>query len=130
MDLAHKHNCKRIISYHNFTETPDNPTLNNIINRATSMGADCIKIAVTARTPEDCSRVMALYSQHSRIIAFAMGEIGKITRIAAPLLGAPFTFAAPNETSLTAPGQLTATQMENIYREMSRCPFYSQAQKH
>ena len=114
-DLAGKHQCKVIISYHNFESTPDIDTLNRIIIHATVMGADCVKLAVTANSPVDCARIMSLYEQHKHLVAFAMGEAGKITRIAAPLLGAEFTFASIDEAHLTAPGQLTASKMEYIY---------------
>ena len=116
IDLARQYQCKVIISYHNFESTPDADTLNRIIRHATVMGADCVKIAVTANAPADCARIMSLYEKHDRLVAFAMGEIGIITRIAAPLLGATFTFASVDEAHLTAPGQLTASQMEVIYR--------------
>ena len=115
MDLAAQYRCKVILSYHNFDATPDLDTLNRIIRHSVVMGADCVKIATTAHSPADCTRIMSLYSEHHHLVAFAMGETGKITRIAAPLLGAAFTFASVDETHLTAPGQLTASQMEKIY---------------
>ena len=108
INLARDYRCKVIISYHNFESTPDTDTLNQIIRHATMMGADCVKLAVTARSETDCARVMSLYSHYDHLIAFAMGEIGKITRVAAPFLGACFTFASVDEAHLTAPGQLTA----------------------
>ncbi len=116
IDLAKQYQCKVIISYHNFESTPTVNNLNQIIRHSTVMGADRVKIAVTACTTADCSRVMALYEQHDNLIAFAMGETGKITRIAAPFLGADFTFASIDEAHLTAPGQLTVSQMEVVYR--------------
>jgi 3-dehydroquinate dehydratase type I len=116
IDLAKQYRCKVIISYHHFESTPDIKTLNRIIRRSTAMGADCVKLAVTANSPADCARIMSLYSRHTGLVAFAMGEAGKITRLAAPFLGADFTFASIDEAHLTAPGQLTASQMEVIYR--------------
>ena len=122
IDLAKDHHCKVIISYHNFESTPDVNTLNQIIRHATVMGADCVKLAVTACSEADCARIMSLYGQHNHLIAFAMGEAGKITRVAAPFLGADFTFASVDEAHLTAPGQLTASQMEMIYRVLHEKP--------
>jgi len=116
VDLARQHQCKVIISYHNFETTPDTDTLNRIIQHSVVMGADCVKIAVSANSPADCARVMALYSHHNHLVAFAMGETGKITRVAAPFLGAEFTFVSVDEAHQTAPGQLTASQMEVIFR--------------
>jgi len=120
VDLAKQCCCKVIISYHNFESTPDTDTLNQIIRHATVMGADYVKLAVTACSEADCARVMSLYERHDHLIAFAMGETGKITRIAAPFLGAAFTFASIDETHLTAPGQLTASQMDEIFRILGK----------
>jgi len=116
IDLAKRHRCKVIISYHNFESTPDIDTLNQIIQHSTNMGADRVKIAVTAKSPNDCAKIMSLYSLHDNLLAFAIGETGRITRIAAPLLGADFTYASADEAHKTAPGQLTASEMEVIYR--------------
>jgi 3-dehydroquinate dehydratase-1 len=116
IDLAKRHHCKVIVSYHNFETTPDKDTLDEIIRRSVSMGADLVKIAVTADTFADCARIMSLYGQYSGLVAFAMGETGKITRIVAPLAGAEFTYASIDEENCTAPGQLTVSQMEDIFR--------------
>ena len=116
VELAKRRRCKVIISYHNYELTPDTDTLLNIINDSMLFGADFVKLAVKANSPADCANIMSLYSIHNNLIAFAMGETGKITRIAAPLLGAEFTFASIDEAYLTAPGQMTVSQMEEIYR--------------
>ena len=116
IDLARQCQCKIIISYHNFDSTPDIESLNLIVKRSVEMGADYVKIAVTANSSADCARIMSLYERYEHIIAFAMGDTGKITRVAATYLGSPFTFASVDEAHLTAPGQLTASQMEVIYR--------------
>jgi len=115
VDLAKRLRCKVIISYHHFESTPDVDILNQIIRHSVVMGADFVKLAVTANSSADCAKIMSLYSKHNNLIAFAMGEIGKITRIAAPFLGAEFTFASVDEEHVTAPGQLTVAQMEAIY---------------
>ena len=120
IDLAKQYQCKVIISYHDFTSTPDTNTLDRIIRHSVVMGADYVKLAVTANSAVDCARIMSLYSQHNHLIAFAMGEAGKITRIAAPFLGAEFTFASVDEAHLTAPGQLTASQLEVIYNILAK----------
>ena len=118
IDLAKKYQCKVIISYHDFESTPDIDTLNQIIRKSKEMGADYVKLAVAANSTADCAQILSLYAHHDNIIAFAMGEIGKITRIAAPFLGAKFTFASVDEAHKTAPGQLTASEMETVLRLM------------
>jgi len=105
---------KLIISYHDFNTTPSIDELENVIKKARLLGADIVKIATLAHNPEDCARVIGLYSKHKDIIAFCMGKEGVITRVAAPYLGAEFTFAAFDESLATAPGQLTVEKMEKI----------------
>jgi 3-dehydroquinate dehydratase-1 len=120
IELARKNRSRVIISYHNFDLTPDVPVMNRIVKQAIRMGADLVKMAVTANSPADCAKIMSLYGKHNNIIAFAMGDLGKITRIAAPFLGAEFTFASVDEAHLTAPGQLTASQMETVFHILEK----------
>ena len=123
IELARKQQCKVIISYHNFQTTPDVFILNQIVKHATKMqGADLVKIATMANSTADSAKVMSLYAKHNNLIAFVMGEIGKITRIAAPFLGAEFTFACADEDHLTAPGQMTAAQMEEVLGALKNSP--------
>jgi 3-dehydroquinate dehydratase-1 len=48
-----------------------------------------------------------------------MGDLGKISRIMAPLLGAHFTFATLGQDAATAPGQLTAAELFRILEILS-----------
>lgn len=110
---------KLIVSYHDFQETPSYEEMERIIVQSRVMGADLVKIAVMARSEEDCATIMSLYHKHKDIIAFGMGQEGMITRVAAPLLGADFTFAALDDAHATAPGQLTLEKMEKIYKMLN-----------
>lgn len=110
---------KLIISYHDFNGTPSVEALEDVIRKARIMGADIVKIATMATSPEDNARILGLYSQHRDLIAFCMGKYGMISRVAAPFLGAEFTFAAHDESFATAPGQLTVEKMEKIYELMN-----------
>jgi 3-dehydroquinate dehydratase type I len=87
-----------------------------MIRQAIQWRADKIKITTTANSKSDCSLVMGLYAKHKNILAFCMGTLGKITRVAAPLLGAEFTYASWNELRSTAPGQLTVAELKEIYK--------------
>ncbi len=115
LNYAHSHNTLAIISYHNFDLTPSGDELEKIIKQSFKWGADRAKITTTANSREDCSRVMALYENHQNIIAFCMGKIGTITRVAAPLLGADFTYASISKALATAPGQLTVDGFMDVY---------------
>jgi 3-dehydroquinate dehydratase I len=112
---ARANEAKVIISYHNFEMTPPEKALNKIIRESIKLGANLVKITTTAKTAADCARVMALYEKHENLIAFCMGKIGSITRIAAPLLGAEFTYASLDSNLATAPGQLNFEEMIDIY---------------
>ncbi|MDD3569163.1 MAG: type I 3-dehydroquinate dehydratase [Bacteroidales bacterium] len=116
IEIAKKHGCKVILSYHNFTETPDSEKLNQIAQNLFVNKADIAKIACMANSESDCKRVLKLYTIHKNLVAFAMGEIGKNTRIQAVSLGAPFTFASVQGKE-TAPGQISYADMERILRK-------------
>lgn len=117
--VAHKRGSKVIISYHNYEKTPSKSDLVTIIDRCFDCGANIAKIACQVLCEADCSRILSLYDREDRkkgeILAVGMGEKGKITRIAAPLLGAPFTFAALSPGRETAPGQIDRITLRKIF---------------
>jgi 3-dehydroquinate dehydratase/shikimate dehydrogenase len=105
---------KRIISYHNFKETPQN--LREIHDQCAALNADIIKIATMANDPRDNLRVLSL-SSDSEIptVAFCMGDMGLASRVLAGKFGAPFSYAAFHSDRAVAPGQLSFDQMRNVY---------------
>ncbi len=114
--LAKEHRCKVIISYHNFDLTPPIPELRSIIKICREAGAEIVKIACQVVNPDDSANLMSLYTLEKNIISFGMGIDGLITRLAAPLLGAEFTYAAADKNSKTGPGQVTGKEMKSFYR--------------
>ena len=109
--VAKANNTRIIISYHNYDKTPSIDELLKIVKDCYSMGADIAKVAVQANSQKDTAKVMALYSADKPVVALAMGEFGKISRLIAPMLGAEFTFASTDEGVGTAPGQITYSKM-------------------
>lgn len=107
-----------IISYHNFDTTPSKEELNAIIAQSKDWGADKVKLATMANNTQDNARILSLYADHTNIIAFCMGELGIITRVAAPTLGSDFTFVAYSKKDATAPGQLSLGEMIDIYESL------------
>jgi 3-dehydroquinate dehydratase/shikimate dehydrogenase len=105
---------KRIISLHDFRQTPDD--LDQIHQRLTALDPDIIKIATMANSPLDCLRVLRL-SQKSRIptVGICMGEMGTPSRILAGRFGAPFTYATFHHERTLAPGQLSFQEMVETY---------------
>lgn len=106
--------CKVIISYHNFESTPDSAALRNIIRQCRAMDADVVKLVTTANSATDNARILSLYENERDLIAFAMGEEGKLSRFACLFLGAPFTYASAAKGSEAAPGQLAVQDMEQM----------------
>ena len=115
---AQSNDCKIILSYHNFDKTPNTQSLISIADRLFSSGANIAKIACMAHKPSDCARILGLYENYQNLMAFCMGPIGMITRIAAPMLGAPFTYASVGNWE-TAPGQLNYIEAVSILNTLS-----------
>ena len=111
---AKKKDVKVIISYHNFKITPDRKELESIVESSKKSNADICKIACMANSFSDAATVLSMYNYDFPILSLGMGEFGKITRIAAVKLGAPFTFAAISEENNTAPGQISAGKIKEI----------------
>lgn len=106
---------KRIVSYHNFRETPDDLELWH--ERLSKLDADVVKIATMTHKPSDNLRMLRLI-RDSKIptVGICMGDIGVPTRILAGRFGAPFTFASLHTERKLAPGQISFRQMIDLYR--------------
>ncbi len=114
IEAAKLKKCKTIVSYHNYEKTPVIRELEQIMRWCFESNADIAKIACHVDSVEGCSRLLSLYSYGNPIISIGMGQEGKITRIAATLLGAPFTYASIDESKKTAPGQFDSQQLNTI----------------
>jgi 3-dehydroquinate dehydratase/shikimate dehydrogenase len=105
---------KRIVSYHNFHETPKD--LREIHERLSKLDPDVIKLATMAHNPRDNVRMLELMSESEiPTIAFCMGDMGTPSRILAARFGAPFTYATFHQERTLAPGQLSFAQMRDVY---------------
>jgi 3-dehydroquinate dehydratase/shikimate dehydrogenase len=119
MDVASKipryGNTQRIISYHNFDQTPHN--IEEIHHQISKLDPDIIKIATMANNPIDNIKVLRL-CRDSEIptTAFCMGEMGLPSRILCGRAGAPMTYATFSADRKMAPGQLTHEQMKKDFR--------------
>lgn len=101
---------KILISYHNFEKTPED--LEMILNEMQMLSGDLYKIACTAKTTNDALRMLSFLRKHAPIVAHCMGEKGEVTRILAPLFGAPWSYVTLSEEEKTAEGQLTINEMK------------------
>lgn len=108
---------KVILSYHNYTETPSAEKLNSLVDELFLLGANIAKVACVAGAVADCARMLSLYENYDNLVAFCMGEMGKVTRLASPLLGAPFTYASVNGMQ-TAAGQMEYNDIKLILSKL------------
>jgi len=110
-----KKNSKIIISYHNFDETPEN--INEIFDKLNSTNADIIKIVTTANKLADNLKIIELIKKSEKpIIGLCMGPLGEISRILSTIYGSFLTFASLDKGKESAPGQIPAETLRNIYR--------------
>jgi 3-dehydroquinate dehydratase I len=112
-----KEKAQCLISYHNFNQTPDQDFLNRIVQQAQAAGADICKIVTTAHCLADNLNLLRLIKSHPELpmVAFAMGEEGRFSRLLAPLAGAYFTFASLQTGQESASGQIPLQTMKAIY---------------
>jgi 3-dehydroquinate dehydratase type I len=116
----HGRRTRWICSSHDLKGTPPEGALQKRFNACAKIGADIVKICTNAREMADNLRVLGLipYAQKKGqgIIAFCMGEKGRISRVMAPLLGSYLNFASLDKGTESAPGQLTIAEMKEILR--------------
>lgn len=105
---------KRIISYHDFTGTPDE--LEEIHAAMAEEDADIVKIATMANTFSDNVRMIRLVEQAKiPTIGICMGDMGMLTRILSNRVGSPFTYATFSADKKLAPGQINWKEMNSVY---------------
>ena len=116
--VCDNHGAKLIISKHFWDSMPDLGILEAIYDKAESMGADIVKIAVfidkweqNADLFELCKR---LNNRQTKFIVIGMGKKGKISRIGCPLLGSYLTYVALDAKSKTADGQMTFAEISQL----------------
>lgn len=118
-NLSRRRNtCQLIVSTHLLNGTPSREKLERSLRKMTATGADIVKIVTLARAPEDNIRVLGLIPLAKnlgiKIIAFCMGPLGLISRIASPLMGGYLTFASLETGEESASGQIPIWEMKKI----------------
>ncbi len=109
-----EYGTRMIRSAHFFDGTPSLEDLRETADRCRKFGGEIIKIAVSAGSEEEVTRVLSLYDEYEegRLVAFAMGEAGRSSRLECLRLGSPFTYAALTSEEAAAPGQWPYSEME------------------
>ena len=104
-----------IVSRHDFSAMPE---LSAWWTALAALGGDVVKVVGTARDVRDCLSVLSVLSHADQpTIAIAMGEAGLISRVLALRSDqCLLTYATLGSGTPTAPGQLTAHEMREVYR--------------
>ena len=105
-----------IVSYHDFQGTSD---LAAVAVRIARFHPEFSKIVPTAQSLSDNLRLfreLKRAGQNGEVIGMAMGERGLISRVLGPRFGSWFTFASTAVGEESAPGQVTARALLDLYR--------------
>jgi len=116
--IAHSRGCDVILSFHDYEKTPLPEELDVIVKKCINGGADIFKVACQVNQTVDLVNLFQLYRYKYRKVIIGMGEKGLISRVAAPLLGAEFTFASTGEGRETAPGQISKERLLGILEQL------------
>ena len=102
-----------LVSWHDFKKTPSITALKKM-NKQMIKFSKFVKIVTNAKTINDSSNILSLYSNSTKtnLIAFAMGDNGRMSRILCLYLGSPFTYVSLGKP--IAPGQFSLEQVKKI----------------
>jgi len=114
---AKANDIKLVLSYHNFSSTPNLETLATKFLAAEQLGADVAKVAVMPRDPDDVLTLLAATRQASKklripLISVSMGSYGALTRLFGWAFGSSLTFAVG--ASGSAPGQVPIEDLNAV----------------
>jgi len=102
-----------LVSWHNFKQTPCISVLKKKLAQMKKFSNN-IKIVTIAKSVNDATRVLSLYkNNNTKLIAFSMGNYGKISRILCLFLGSPYTYASLGKP--IAPGQFSVDEVKSIF---------------
>mgnify|MGYP001278530462 FL=1 len=98
----------------------DNNVEGNEVHEMRFLNSPILKVATRSDEITEAIPVWQLLekgkSDNNQVIPIAMGEAGKWTRILAPAHGAFMTYASLDTSSETAPGQISAADMIDVFR--------------
>ena len=104
-----------VVSTHDVAGVPED--LEERAARMEKTGARYVKVVATARGLDDALRLLRLQAscEKGRLAVFGMGEAGLVSRVLSPFLGAALSFGAALPGEATAPGQLLAVDLFDVY---------------
>jgi len=104
---------KLLVSWHDFKKTPSSAELKKKMNQMSKLSSN-VKIVSTAKSTSDSNRMLELYNKKGKnnLISFAMGDLGRISRILCLYLGSPYTYVSLGKA--IAPGQFSVDEVKKI----------------
>jgi len=105
-----------IISYHDFKATKN---IDRQFKEMSKYPADFYKLVSTATSLHDNVVMMKLLEENSakhEMVGLCMGEQGIISRVLGVRAGSVFTFGSAAKGEETAPGQVLASELRDVYR--------------
>ncbi len=104
-----------LISWHDFSKTPNASFLKTMAKKMRQFSKN-IKIVTTANSIKDTLNVLALYKsqKNTNLIAFAMGDYGRMSRILCTQLGSPYTYVSLGKP--IAPGQFSLNEIKSMFK--------------
>ena len=107
--LARRNKNTVILSHHDFHGTPSESVLKQIVNKATALGSDIIKVATLAQSESDVLRLLqfTMAHRHQNIVTVSMGGIGSLSRLLFPLAGSLLTYTSVSPSD----GQIDAKRL-------------------
>jgi 3-dehydroquinate dehydratase I len=103
-----------IVSFHNYQRTPQQAELEHVISWCFDSGADIAKIACHVNDDRDNARLLGLLNIRKKLIIIGMGDKGKITRLASPVMGGFCSYSSCCKGKETAKGQLPFKDTQEI----------------
>jgi 3-dehydroquinate dehydratase/shikimate dehydrogenase len=106
--------ARRVISYTNLSETPDD--IADVYNEARSKNPDVIKMTTPARTPEEVWPLVQILARSSvPTVVVGLGKPGVMLTVLGKKIGAPWAYAALGRGLEAYPGQPTIEDLEAVY---------------
>jgi 3-dehydroquinate dehydratase-1 len=120
---ASANDIKLMLSFHNFSLTPDREKLIERFLQAEQLGADIAKVAVMPRNLEDVLTLLTATLESSQalkipLISMSMGAYGTLTRLFGWTFGSALTFAVGAAGS--APGQVPIEDLNTVLRILQK----------
>lgn len=111
-DYVKKTRTQILVSWHDFRKTPPLSSLTIKLQKMQKI-SKFVKIVTTANSVKDTTTVLSLYrKKDSNLIAFAMGDFGRISRILSLYLGSPYTYVSLGKP--VAPGQFSLDEVKSL----------------